>query len=130
MSRMCATSVTIGFLFLLSAFACAPAAHAKQYTWKVKGSFAIDPQFPELTYRTAIGYSYPPKGIKVKISAKEKGIGIWNEWATVTTDENGNFSLSKEKDGTDRAFRIEFKFESDDLEIRHSNSENSLTKVK
>jgi hypothetical protein len=103
---------------------------AKQ-TWTVKGRLAVEHQLAEL--RNKFGGESYLKNVEVKVSAREKILGIWgswNSWGTDRTNSQGEFSVSKEKGKNDRQFRVEVKFQDDDLEIRHSKSTSSPTKVK
>lgn len=73
------------------------------------------------------------KNVKVKISAKKKRRASWSKWGKTTTnldDVEGGFRLSKRKSCKDRYIRVQVKFQSDDLEIRHKRSSSSATKVK
>ena len=95
-------------------------------TWTIKGNFNLYYQLPELQYALAKGSPYPLKGIQVRVSAAEQGIGKWNTWPDVTTASDGSFKVTNEKDQTKRKFRVEFRFHSDELEIRHENSTEEL----
>lgn len=117
-----------GGLILFICLAAAQFTWPKE-TWKIRGKFVIRHQIPELQDMYGDAGGAILHGITVKISAKEKGIGIWNEWGEVKTGPEGKFSLTMEKDATQRAFKIEFKFDNPDLlEIRHEESTDPLQK--
>jgi hypothetical protein len=101
-------------------------------TWTVKGKIAVAHQLAELIDK--FDGESPLKGIEVKISAKAKvpiiGWGTWNSWGTVRTNSKGEFSISKSKNHDLRRFKIEVKFQDDDLAVRHEHATSSLTKVK
>jgi hypothetical protein len=112
--------------------ATALAANAKDCKWTVKGKVLVEHQLSEL--KTKFGDKSALKGIEVKVSAKSKVGFVWgtyDSWGTVRTDANGFFSISKERGCGDRRFKIEVKFQDDDLEVRHEHStSNLLTDVK
>jgi hypothetical protein len=115
--------MTLVFTGLLSA----PAYAACSYT--VSGKVQVDHQLNEL--EDAYGTS-PLRGIQVRISGKAKILGTWgwyNSWDTVTTNDDGEFSLTKSKWCYDRRFKVEVKFDDSELEVRHATSTTSLTKV-
>jgi len=58
------------------------------------------------------------------------GWGWFRSWGTVYTNANGEFQISKSKNRDPRRFKIELKFQNDDLEIRHEHSTSSLQKCK
>lgn len=90
---------------------------AKDCTWTVKGTLKVTHLLEELKDKYIASYL---KGVKVKVSAKEKVIGVWgtwNSWDTVETNANGEFSVSKEKNCDERRFKVEFKFDNDELHV-------------
>ncbi|MGD2091136.1 MAG: hypothetical protein PVH61_33485 [Candidatus Aminicenantes bacterium] len=117
--------LTLAVLFLVPL-----TIQAKKVKWTVKGTVKVEHQLNEL--KTKFGTS-PLKGIEVKVSAKSKVLGAWGtyaSWGTVRTDANGKFSISKDKSTGDRKFKVQVKFQDNDLEVRHAKSTSSLTKVK
>lgn len=100
-------------------------------TWTVKGKLAVDHQLPELAAK--FGGESCLKNVDVKVSARKKVLGVWgtwNGWGTDRTNSRGEFSISKEKDRSDRQFRVKVKFQDDELEVRHRTATSSTTKVK
>lgn len=117
--------LTLAVLFLVPL-----TVQAKKVKWTVKGTVKVEHILGKL--KKKFGTS-PLKGIEVKVSAKTKVGGIWgtyNSWGTVRTDANGKFSISKDKSTGDRKFRVQVKFQDNDLEVRHSLANVSTTKVK
>jgi len=115
--------MTLVFTGLLSA-----SAHAA-CSYTVSGKVRVNHQLNEL--QDAYGTS-PLRGIQVRISGKAKVLGTWgwyNSWDTVTTNDEGEFSLTKSKWCYDRRFKVEVKFDDSELEVRHATSTTSLTKV-
>lgn len=101
--------------------------------WTIKGKLVLEPDFSELkTAPFSSSATSPLKGVRVKISAREKVLGVWgpwNSWGEVTTDtadggtlDAGEFSLTKEKDKSDRRFKVEVLFKDDDLKIYPDNN--------
>lgn len=109
-----------------------PPGDAKNCNWTVKGKVAVEHQLPELINK--FGPKSYLKGIKVKVSAKEKVLGVWgsyNSWGELTTNANGEYSVTNEKNCDTRRFKVEVKFQNSDLEVRHEHStSNILTDVK
>jgi hypothetical protein len=109
-----------------------PPGEAKNCTWTVKGKVAVEHQLTEL--KDKLGTQSYLKGIKVKVSAKEKVFGIWgtyNSWGDLTTNANGEYLVIKEKNCDNRRFKVEVKFQDSDLEVRHEHSTSDiLTDVK
>jgi hypothetical protein len=64
----------------------------------------------------------PIEGVEVKVSGRSS-IGWWNQWSTDITDADGNFSVSN-SECSDRAVRVEARFDSDDLRVTSSGSES------
>jgi hypothetical protein len=95
---------------------------ADDCTWTVTGTVKVQSQESELIAK--YGAQIPLKGIKVKISGAT--VGWFDEWGTVTTDANGKFSLTVHKGCDDRKLKIEVKFQSDNVEIRHEHSTSNL----
>lgn len=98
--------------------------------WTVKGKLAVDHRLAELA--SAYGDS-ALANVEVKVSAKEKVLGVWgtwNAWPTVRSRSDGSFTVSNTKNCDGRRFKIEVKFSDDALEVRHEHSTSSLTKVK
>ncbi|HEY6401261.1 MAG TPA: hypothetical protein VI479_07615, partial [Blastocatellia bacterium] len=96
-------------------------------TWKVSGTVKVQSKESELINK--FGAQIPLKGIQVKISGAT--IGWFDEWGTVRTGADGKFSLTKQKSCEDRKLKIEVKFQSDDVEIRHEHSTSDpFTNVK
>ncbi len=91
-------------------------------TWTVSGNIML--QHSDSTISKAFPSTVPLKGVSVKVSAREKLLGVWgpfNSWDTVTTDSNGAFKVTKEKDKSDRQFKIEVLFKDDSLKIYPEN---------
>ena len=57
----------------------------------------------------------PVEGVQVKVSGKAS-VGWYNEWETVTTDADGEFSVSH-TECNDRSVKVEARFESDDDDL-------------
>ncbi|MDZ7291773.1 MAG: hypothetical protein ONB44_16175 [candidate division KSB1 bacterium] len=127
LSFICVTAMAAAWIAAL-----AVAVQTEDCKWTVKGKVLVEHQLGEL--KTKFGDKSALKGIEVKISAKSKVGPVWgtyDSWGTVRTDANGFFSISKEKGCGDRRFKIEVKFQDDDLEVRHEHStSNILTDVK
>jgi hypothetical protein len=64
----------------------------------------------------------PLEDVEVKVSGRAE-FGLWNEWATERTDENGDFSVWK-AECSDRKLKVEARFKSDDLRVTSSASTN------
>lgn len=98
--------------------------------WTIKGKLEVDHRLAELASKydkSALA------GVEVKVSAKEKVLGVWgtwNAWPTVRTRSDGAFTVSNTKNCDGRRFKVEVKFADDDLEVRHEHSTSSITKVK
>ena len=59
----------------------------------------------------------PLEGVQVKVSGRTSA-GIYNEWVTVTTDADGEFSAAKPEDECNsRVVKVEARFESDDSDL-------------
>ncbi len=98
--------------------------------WTVKGKLEVEHRLDKLV--SPLGKS-ALANIEVKVSAKEKVLGVWgtwNAWPTVRTGASGSFSVANTKNCDGRRFKIEVKFSDDDLEVRHEHSTSSLTKAK
>jgi hypothetical protein len=101
-----------------------------QVTWKVQGNILLEHK--DSVIGNAFPDQVPLKGVKVRVSAREKILGVWgtfNSWDEDTTDENGFFSVKKEKDKSDRQFKIEVLFKDDSLKLYPDNDGflNALT---
>lgn len=98
--------------------------------WTVRGKLKVDHRLSELASKfdkSALA------NVQVRVSAKEKVMGVWgtwNAWPTVRTGSDGAFSVSATKNCDGRRFKIEVKFQDDDLEVRHEHSTSSVEKVK
>ena len=62
----------------------------------------------------------PLEDVEVKVSGRSE-FGVWNEWDTERTDENGDFSVWK-GECSDRKVKVEARFKSDDLRVTSSAS--------
>jgi hypothetical protein len=83
--------------------------------WRVDGRLVVrDPTVDGLADKD------PIEGVEVKVSGRSWA-GLYNEWDTVTTDSNGEFSVSK-TECDDRKVKVQAKFDSDDLRVTSSNS--------
>ncbi len=85
----------------------------------------------EMAART--GGSEPLAGVRVKISARSRVLGVrgrWNGWEETRTGADGRFAIGKRKGCGDRRFKVEVKFEDETLEIRHERATSSVTKVR
>jgi len=128
--RQSLTAITMCFTALLASVTISDAAWAKE-DWTVRGSVFVAHQMPDM--RVRIAQESPLVGIQVKVSARAKVAGVWgtwNSWGVVRTDAQGRYSVSKNKGSGKRQFKVEVKFDSDKLEIRHETSTASATKVK
>lgn len=98
--------------------------------WTIKGKLAVDHRLAELASEfneSALA------NVEVKLSAKEKVLGVWgtwNAWPTVRSRSDGSFTVSNTKNCDGRRFKVEVKFSDDDLEVRHEHSTSSITKAK
>lgn len=109
--------------------------------WTVTGKVRVNHAMPEL--EDALGEFSDLAGIKVKVSAQLRlsnnpltGAiwGTFDKWDEVTTNSRGEFTVRHTPtlsacDGV-RRFKVEVKFQSDDIELRHATATSSLTKVK
>ena len=122
----------LGSIVTVAMSASAPDLAAADCTWSVTGQLSVEHQLSELQAKYG-GKSYL-KGIKVKVSAKEKIFGVWgtwNSWGEEITSSSGSFSVTKTKNCNPRRFKAEVKFQSDDLEVRYQYSTSDpLTDVK
>lgn len=97
--------------------------------WTVSGNIML--KHNETTIGNAFPDTVPLKGVKVKVSAREKLLGVWgpfNSWDEVFTNSNGFFKVEKEKDKSDRQFKIEVLFKDDTLKIYPEN-DGLITKI-
>ena len=115
---------------VLGAHPIPPAPHREALPapcpWTVSGRIEVDHQLDELGVRS------PLVGIEVRIKARRRVFGIWSAWSTwgtVRTDEDGDFTITRERSEDRRQFRIEVRFSSDDLQIRKRDATESLTKT-
>ena len=70
-----------------------------QVTWKVKGKVKL--KHNDSTISTLFGSEVALEDLQVKVSAREKILGVWgpfNSWDTVTTNSDG-YIRSKEGKG-------------------------------
>lgn len=91
-------------------------------TWTVKGELLLIPQLQEM--RDKYGTLTPLSGVPVKISAREKLAGVWgpwHKWEETTTGPKGKFSIEKEKDKSDRQFKVHVLFKDDELKLYPEN---------
>lgn len=119
------SSLLFGALSLTSAQAIADC------TYTVRGKVKVAHQINEL--QNTLGAESPLENIQVKVSAQAKVGFVWgwfSSWDTVRTDADGSFSVTKSKNCSKRRFKVEVKFDDDDLEIRHETATTSITKVK
>ncbi len=108
------------------------AAEAAKCDWTVSGTLRVEyARLAEMAARE--GGTAPLANVRVKVSARSKVLGVWgtwNKWEKTRGDGDGRFTVGKRKNCGDRQFKVEVKFEDDDLEIRHETATSSLTKVK
>lgn len=93
-----------------------------QVTWKVEGRISLKSN--DSTIANVFPGMLPLAGVQVKVSAREKILGVWgpfNSWDTVTTNSDGYFEVKKEKDKSDRQFKIEVLFKDNTLKIYPEN---------
>jgi hypothetical protein len=84
-------------------------------TWTVKGTLVVrNPTVDGLVDND------PVAGVQVKVSGRSS-IGWYNEWSTVVTNANGDFTVFK-SECSNRAVKVEAKFESDELRTTGSSS--------
>ncbi|WP_282605684.1 hypothetical protein [Pelagibius sp. Alg239-R121] len=95
-------------------------AQAKKCDWRITGKFNVEHQLDEMEQK--FGQKQPLRNIQVKISGKTGSALPWGEWGTVRTNSDGEFSLSKSKSCADRYFKVQVKFEDNELELRHEHS--------
>lgn len=79
--------------------------------WTVTGRIMVSIPLPEF------GTSLPLSNVEVNVSARKFGNNVWNSWDKVRTDANGRFTVTNKKDKDGRQFKIEVKFEDDDLAV-------------
>jgi hypothetical protein len=102
---------------------------AKDCDWKVSGKISSLNLLPEL--QTKFGSKSYLDNLEVKVSAKEKVFGIWgtwNAWDVVRSNSSGSFTASNSKNCDQRRFKVEVRFNDDDLEIHWAKSTQILTK--
>ncbi len=102
---------------------------AKDCDWKVSGKISSLNLLPEL--KTKFGSKSYLENLEVKVSAKEKVLGIWgtwNAWNVVRTNSSGSFTASNNKNCDERRFKVEVRFNDDDLEIHWEKSTQILNK--
>lgn len=95
------------------------ANETKGQSWVIQGQLKVAHQMPEL--QEAFGSEEALAGVQVKVSVRSKipaGWGTWKKWATVSTDSNGNFRVSKTKGGDRRQFKISILFKNEVLFIK------------
>ena len=90
--------------------------------WTVKGHIklkhnnqTISKNYPDIV---------PLKDLKVKVYAREKIAGIWGpykSWGSTYTDKDGFFKITKDKDKSNRQFKIKVLFKDDELKIYPDN---------
>jgi len=97
-------------------------------TWKIRGKIML--KHSNSTIRNTFPDIVPLKGIKVKVSAREKVVvwGPFNSWDEVTTGSDGLFEVKKEKDKSHRQFKIEVLFKDDSLKI-YPDNDGLLNKI-
>lgn len=120
-------------LFALLLVFITQTAMAARCDWTVKGSLQVDYESIVDEMDALGGPVQPLENIEVRVVARAKVgsfWGPWNNWPSIRTDKNGDFSVTKEKNCKDRQFRGEVKFQDESLELRHKKSTSSLTKVK
>ena len=85
-------------------------------TYRVTGKLVVrNPRLPGMANNT------PLEGVQVKVSGRSS-VGIfYNEWETVTTDADGDFSVTKTECGS-RKVKVQARFESDGLRVTSSQS--------
>ncbi len=104
-------------------------AQAKDCNWKVSGKISSLNLLSEL--KTKFGSKSYLENLEVKVSAKEKVLGIWgtwNAWDVVRSNSSGSFTASNNKNCDERRFKVEVRFNDDDLEIHWEKSTQILTK--
>ncbi len=104
-------------------------AIAKDCDWKVSGKISSLNLLSEL--KTKFGSKSYLENLEVKVSAKEKVLGIWgtwNAWNMVRSNSSGSFTASNNKNCDERRFKVEVRFNDDDLEIHWEKSTQILNK--
>lgn len=94
-----------------------------QVTWRIRGKILLEHKNEVIA--NAFPSRVPLKGVKVKVSAREKLLGVWgpfNSWDEVSTDVSGFFEVRREKDQSDRQFKIEVLFKDDSLKLYPDNN--------
>ena len=107
----------------------ASSAQAKDCDWKVSGKISSLNLLPEL--KTKFGSKSYLDNLEIKVSAKEKVFGIWgtwNAWDVVRSNSSGSFTASNSKNCDQRRFKVEVRFNDDDLEIHWAKSTQILNK--
>jgi hypothetical protein len=101
-----------------------------QCEWGFRGTVSVHHGLPVL--QRELGQS-PLAGVEIKVSGATRigdQWGPWNGWPTVRTDAYGRFAVRQARNCERRRMKLEVKFQSDELEVRHRTSTSSLTKVK
>ncbi len=128
MSRSTITrSTLLGIALLFSMTVIADAASAS-CDWRVTGTLSVEHD----TRVRELGTESPLENIQVRVKARDKVLGVWgtwNSWGEVRTDDDGRFTVDSTKDCSNRQFKVDVKFQDSELEVRHSTSTSSLTKV-
>lgn len=86
-------------------------------TYRVEGQLVV--RNPTVD---GIANDAPVAGVDVKVSGRTS-IGWYNEWDTVTTNSNGEFTVTKTECGN-RSVKVQARFESDDLRVTSSQSKD------
>jgi hypothetical protein len=85
-------------------------------TYRVTGRLVVrNPRMPGMANNT------PLEGVRVKVSGRSNP-GWYNAWDTVTTDADGEFTVTKSECGN-RGVKVQARFESDDLRVTSSQSQ-------
>ena len=82
--------------------------------WTIEGNVML--RHNDSTISAGFPGTVPLEHVEVNVSAREKVMGVWgpwNSWDKKFTDSNGHFKIKKEKDKSNRQFKVEVQFKDD-----------------
>ncbi|MCB0721217.1 MAG: hypothetical protein KDC42_02830 [Ignavibacteriae bacterium] len=90
--------------------------------WTIEGNVML--RHNDSTISAGFPGTVPLEHVEVNVSAREKVMGVWgpwNSWDKKFTDSNGHFKIKKEKDKSNRQFKVEVQFKDDTLKVYPEN---------
>lgn len=102
-----------------------------QCRWIIQGQLAVSPELDSIERK--YGSQVPLEGVEVIVSSRRKMALVWGSyapWGKVRTDENGCFRVAVTKSCAPRQLKVRTRFQDENLEIRHENAMNEVTKVR